>query len=359
MAPQEVGITSGGHDGQVCSPENPAERLPALLGRRVALRHRLPADQVEPGGPTLTDAVGELADAGPDAVLVHTRRGVVRVARDAVVAVREIPPPLPKRPSWAAVDRLERICADAWPPVESRPLGQWRLRAAGGFTGRANSALAVGEPGMPVARALDEVAAFYTSRGLPVKVQVAAGSPEERAISGCGWRVDEDHPAGARVIVLVGDLGPGAPPPGGAAPGDVRLTVAAEPDPDWWTLAGNPPVTEAQRHVLAGVGVPSVGFALARDAAGTAIGAARLAVLDRHLHVARLAVPAEHRRRGLATALMGLAARWGAQRGARWCVLQVAEHNAPALALYERLGFRPHHHYVYLAPPRPGRSGGE
>ena len=103
-----------------------------LLGRRVALRHRLV------DGP-LTDAVGELADAGGGAVVVHTRRGPVRVRRDAVVAVRAIPPPVPRRASWAAVARLENLCADAWPARVDRPLGAWRLRAAGGFTGRANA----------------------------------------------------------------------------------------------------------------------------------------------------------------------------------------------------------------------------
>jgi len=138
-----------GQDRGVSTPSGAADRLSALVGRRVALRHRLP---VADGGPTLTDSVGELAYDGPSAVLVHTRRGVVRVARDAVVAVREIPPPMPRRPSWAAVARLERICADAWPPVVQRPLGQWWLRAAGGFTGRANSALVVGDPfGVPEA----------------------------------------------------------------------------------------------------------------------------------------------------------------------------------------------------------------
>ncbi|HEX8582632.1 MAG TPA: hypothetical protein VF640_09890, partial [Acidimicrobiales bacterium] len=129
-----------------------------LLGRRVALRHRLA------GGP-LTDAVGELADAGGGAVLVHTRRGPVRVDRDAVVAVRAVPPPVPRRASWAAVARLENLCADAWPACVDRPLGAWRLRAAGGFTGRANAALALGDPGLPVSAALDAVRAFAAGHG--------------------------------------------------------------------------------------------------------------------------------------------------------------------------------------------------
>ena len=36
-------------------------------------------------------------------------------------------------------------CPAGWPYHE--PLGEWTLRAGGGFTGRANSCHAVGDPG--------------------------------------------------------------------------------------------------------------------------------------------------------------------------------------------------------------------
>ncbi|WP_342670865.1 N-acetyltransferase [Pseudonocardia acaciae] len=320
--------------------------LAGLVGRRVALRHRL---GTEDGRPLYTDAVGELADDGPEAVLVHTRRGQVRVARDAVVAVREIPPPVPRRPSWAAVARLENVCADAWPAPLERPLGQWRLRAAGGFTARANSALAVGDPGRPVADALAEVVGFADEHGVEPRAQVPRDSPWHRNLAAHGWVLDERHAAGAEVSVLVTEL---SELTGLAEPsGGLRLAVEENPGEDWWRLAGDAPVTAAQRHVLTAPGLAHVGFGVASDAADAVIGAVRLAVLDEHLHVARLAVAPEHRRRGVAVALTGAAARWAAARSARWCVLQVADHNTAALGLYRRLGFRPHHRYVYLRPP--------
>jgi ribosomal protein S18 acetylase RimI-like enzyme len=73
-------------------------------------------------------------------------------------------------------------------------------------------------------------------------------------------------------------------------------------------------------------------------------------VVDGHLHVARLVVRPDERRRGVAVDLMRTAAGWAGDRGARWCVLQVAEHNGAALALYRRLRFRRHHRYQYLRP---------
>lgn len=47
-----------------------------------------------------------------------------------------------------------------------------------------------------------------------------------------------------------------------------------------------------------------------------------------------------HRRRGLAAHLLGVAARWAFERGARELVI-VTDHDNPAGLLYRRLGFRP------------------
>ena len=41
----------------------------------------------------------------------------------------------------AAIIDLERVAAAHWRGTEEQWLGQWLLRAADGFTGRANSAL--------------------------------------------------------------------------------------------------------------------------------------------------------------------------------------------------------------------------
>ncbi|NUT50926.1 MAG: GNAT family N-acetyltransferase, partial [Saccharothrix sp.] len=59
------------------------------------------------------------------------------------------------------------------------------------------------------------------------------------------------------------------------------------------------------------------------------------------------AVRPDARRQGLARRLMGGLAAWGVARGATTCALQVAEHNKPAIALYESLGCVEHHRYRY------------
>lgn len=318
--------------------------LPVLVGRRVALRYRV-------GGRMLTDAVGELTEAGPEGVEVRTRNGAVTVETGAVVAVREVPPAPAKRPSWAAVARLEGICADAWPALVDRPLGNWRLRAAGGFTGRANGCLAIGDPGMPVPDALSRAREFAVAHRLPPRIQVPEGAPWHAEVAGQGWVPDSAHRAGWRVEVLVGELSRFT---GASPPKETNVTVEGR---ERWRVAAvehedgrfDQRFEIAQEHVLTAPALPHVAFAVARRGAEL-VGAARLAVLDEHLHVTRLSVTEEHRRRGLATALMDTAARWAQQRGARWSVLQVSCENTAALEFYRRLGCTPHHRYLYLRP---------
>lgn len=322
--------------------------LDDLMGRRVALRHRL-------GSGLLTDAVGELA-TDDAALVVHTRRGAVRVARADVVAVRAIPPPVPRRASWAAVARLENLCADAWPARVDRPLGAWRLRAAGGFTGRANAALAVGDPGIPVPAALEVVRRFADEHGVPPRVHAPVGSPWDRAVTREGWILDAGHEAGAEVAVLVADVDRLAATTPLNHDADQRFGVHTvvltdRPDAAWWALSLGRDPTPDERWVLDPPGPAAV--AGMRTAFGTIpdTGVIRAAVVGDHLHLSRLAVRPEVHRTGVGTTLTAATAAWARERGARWAVLQVALHNTAARAFYDALGATEHHRYRYLVPP--------
>jgi ribosomal protein S18 acetylase RimI-like enzyme len=334
-----------------------AANVTDLIGRRVVVRHRV--------GDKQTDAVGELSADGADLV-VQTRRGPVRVARSAVTAVRAIPPAPARRASLTAIARLEELCADAWPAFVDERLGAWRLRATGGFTARANSALAIGDPGLPTAAALAAVRTFADRHGITPRVQAPVGSPWDKAVAAQGWVLDVGHAAGSVVSVQVADLG--KPAVGPAADGTAASGAAGSPVADgtavevgehtgeaataevgaptdaWWRLVLGGPPTPAQRHVLGGAGALTL-----TDAQGV-VGAGRVVVVADHLHVSVLTVDPALRRRGHGTGLLAAAARWGRGHGARWGVLQVAVHNTAALALYARAGWTEHHRYRYLVP---------
>ena len=318
-----------GESGQ-CDNGNSAE-VEELIGRRVVVRHRV--------GEKLSDAIGELAVDGADLV-VRTRRGPVRVRRAAVTAMRAVPPAVPRRASLSAIARLEGLCADAWPALVEERLGAWRLRAADGYTGRANAALAIGSPEMPVDAALDVVRAFAARHGVEPRVQVPIGSPWDRAVAAQGWVLDTGHEAGAVVSVQVANLETFA--------ADGRRIGGGPPDDAWWRLVLGGPPTPAQRHVLAG---PSdAGFLLLRNDDGAAVAAGRAVVVEDHVHLSVLTVATPLRRRGHGSRLLAAAAVWGRDHGARWGVLQVAVHNTAALALYARTGWTEHHRYRYLIP---------
>ena len=86
-----------------------------------------------------------------------------------------------------SVDELSRITSRGWPAVVSEPLGEWELRASGGFTGRANSVAVHGDPGLPFEDALAAVVAFYDSHGATPRAQVVVGSVHEPAFLDAGW----------------------------------------------------------------------------------------------------------------------------------------------------------------------------
>lgn len=309
----------------------------SLIGRRVSLRYRLPAGRP---GARYSDAVGDL-DRDGDRWLVHTRRGPVVVDPAAVVAVRAVPPPRPRRAPLRAVTDLERVCAAAWPAQLTEPLGDWLLRAAGGFSRRANSALAVGDPGLDVPDALVEVQRFAARHGLAPRAQVVRATPWEAAIERAEWAVDDTTPVSVQVARL--------PDVTGASHDGTGIEITDTPTPDWWQLVtGTTRPSEPQRAVLLG---DVVGFGLARID-GEVVGAVRAALVDDWVHLARLTIDPTRRRQGLGLALTAAAGDWGRQRGARQAVLQVSLHDTAAWRLYSSLGFAEHHSYRYWAPPR-------
>ncbi|HVK21207.1 MAG TPA: GNAT family N-acetyltransferase [Actinokineospora sp.] len=229
---------------------------------------------------------------------------------------------------------LESLCADAWPSQVDKPLGGWRLRANGGYTGRANSALTLGDPGVPVESALRTVEAFAAGEGIRPCAHVVVGSPAESAIAAAGWRVNLDHPKGAESSVLVS-----ASPAGGQA-----AEVSVVPPEGWFSLVVGGAPTPAQHHVL--TSGPRVGYAWAeRD--GRLVGAARGCVVGSVLHVSVVEVATDFRRQGIARTLLAALDEW-AESELR--VLQVAVHNEPALGLYTGLGYRESHRYRYWIP---------
>jgi GNAT superfamily N-acetyltransferase len=247
-----------------------------------------------------------------------------------------------QRRSPLGVADLELVAARGWQGLETGRLGGWLLRAGGGFTGRANSALVVGDPGTTPADAVDAVAGWYSARGLRPCAQLPGRQARaaDAAFAAAGWDRDDD------VLVLTA---PVAVHP----PGPVPVDISPTPDEAWLTgyRYRGAELPAVAREVL--TNADQLAFASVRlDPAPAPLTAvARGVVTDGWLGVTAVTVAEQHRRRGLATEVMAALQRWAADRGAHSVYLQVVADNRPALALYRRAGFIEHHRYHYRRAP--------
>nr|WP_256091808.1 GNAT family N-acetyltransferase [Micromonospora haikouensis] len=308
---------------------------------------------------------------------------------------KRVPPA--RRPTAAAVVALELASDEAWPAPTRGRLGDWLLRSAEGWTGRANSALPVGDPDRPLPAALDAVERWYADLGQPalVNTPLPLAAPVGAELDARGWTsrpltlvqtaplaplragppqgraapVDarpehagpDDEPAGhaspGRVDAPPGrhgevEPGAGTPP---AAPGRAGLPpveLAAAPSDDWLAVAAGRKggLPDAARHVLTAVG--QVRFAhVYADGVLLAVGRGTVTGDGRWLGLSLIEALPHARRQGLATHVVRALADWGAALGASGAFLQVEQRNTPAVTLYRRLGFTTHHTYLTRVAP--------
>jgi N-acetylglutamate synthase len=307
-------------------------------GQRVVVRFVVPG-RGPSGGPAMTDVVGRLVEVDEDAASVERRDGTLARVPLADVVTWKVVPDRPRRTRPASLfsdDELTRITSRGWPAVVSEPLGEWELRASGGFTGRANSVAVHGDPGLPFNDALAAVVAFYDSHGATPRAQVVIGSNHEPAFVDAGWTPGAEPRPGA--IVQVADLRDAFEP-------DPEARVTSTADEDWLRLYPRAKDREVARAVLEGP--RTVGFVSIGDPT-VAIG--RVAVTGEWAGVAAVEVVPERRREGLARRIVDTALAWATERGADKAYLQTMRDNTAALALYAPYGFVDHHEYRYLQP---------
>jgi len=245
------------------------------------------------------------------------------------------------------IDELERAAARHWQAPETQRLGEWLLRAAEGFTGRANSALPLGDPGVPLPEAVAAVADWYRRRDLPPMIVVphpiagARGHRLDNFLAERSWAL-RSGPANV-MTAAIADIP--APDPHT----DVQLDP--EPGPDWLALyryRGQelPPIAPTLM-----MSAPWQAFGSIRRK-GRAVAVGRVSVAGSWGAITAVEVDAGCQRQGRGAAITSALAAAAARHGARRVLLQVETGNDPARALYVRCGFRDAHRYHYrVAPP--------
>ncbi|MEJ7833687.1 MAG: GNAT family N-acetyltransferase [Nocardioides sp.] len=285
------------------------------------MRRVLRGEKGPSGGPALTDLLGICTAWGDGSCVVQPESGAaVTIALGDIVSGK----PVPQRPSprhRVTPEAAQRRAGALFADLETEPLGAWVLRrSATAAARRANSVLAFRPSG--VADAVDRVVDHYGAMGQRPIAAVLPDSAEEELFRRRGWVLESRDPDTVFLLASVAAARR-------AMPGVVSRLAS---------LAPQPPLVEL---------VEATGLATARIgqvASGVA------AYADDWVGLRGLEVDPEHRRQGLGLIVVDALLEWGAENGATTAYLQVLADNAPALALYERLGFRTHHAYRYLAP---------
>jgi GNAT superfamily N-acetyltransferase len=303
------------------------------IGTTVTLRVATPVGPIS--------VVGEVVDANDERWSVRRRDGSVAVVDVAAIeAQRVVPPGKARRASAAEVEQAATL---GWRALEAAQLGDWLLRAAGGFTQRANSVLTIGKPGRPFDEALTAIERWYAERGLPARLQVIDGASEPMLagrLEDRGWR------RSPRTHVMTGEIAHSL-----RALDDPRtVDIADAPDDGWiecYARVGNDSAALARQLLT---NHPQPIFASVR-AGGEVLAIARAAVDRKWAGLSAVEVRPDQRRRGLGAAVSVGALREAARRGGRQVYLQCPADRTAAIALYRRLNLSVHHDYRYFSPP--------
>lgn len=243
------------------------------------------------------------------------------------------------------LSRIEDAGLNASAPPQQLWLDGWLLRFSPGKAKRARCVNAVAAGRLPAREKLARAEAVYADAGLPLIVRITPftlPSGLDDLLAGMGLQRFDD----TRVMVLGLDRpAAAAPRPAGVSVQSVGLEAFAQ-------LVGamrGSPIAQRQAHAerLANAPVPFCAFELKRD--GESLACGQFAIEGDLVGLYDVFTQPEARGQGLASIVCAHLLDVAQARGARHAYLQVDADNAPARAVYHRLGFSDAYRYHYRA----------
>ncbi|GAA1482196.1 GNAT family N-acetyltransferase [Gordonia sinesedis] len=368
-------------------PDDAGAVSDAYAGDRVVVRYRLgddtPADwrssgpQPRPDSaragkpartPTLSDITGRLLD-DRDPLIIDRDGDALRVPRSAVTSVRLLSATVLRNSDIRA---LEHAAALAWPGTESAWIDGWLVRAGGGVSRRANSAVPLERSARVDPETLAAIGSWYAERGLPTLMALPDRLVPPHQIAGRA-RSGSVHMLVRDIALAGGPIGEAVDAPAesegsdgaGAGgrydePGTHSADLNTTPSNDWLRCYtnGDSDIEVARRVVGAADG--PVAFVTVRgtttaSSTPTPVAIGRGAVTAppdgaRWLGVTALWTDPAARRRGHGDTVLTRLLAWGAEQGAERAYLQVEADNRVAGSWYRARGFGLHHTYRYVQP---------
>ena len=245
-----------------------------------------------------------------------------------------------------AVRAAEQLAHRTWPCRDEETCGAWILRAADGYSRRANSALAIGEPPEGIPAALDHVNAWFRAREVEPCVKITPLAPPslDEALESSGWTM-----ATPSLVLRLAEL-PATP----EGEGDPEMVWTNGVEDTWFerlsTWDEESPATAEHHRALLGR-MADARFVAMR--LGGRISAVAVASLDGdHAHLYDVVVDPDQRGRGLGASFLRQILSGLRRDGVRDVTLQVLESNEVARSLYRKFGFVEVHRYHYRVAPR-------
>ena len=259
-------------------------------------------------------------------------------------------------PDDALPRRVEEASLNAWPALQQMLLDGWVLRFSKGFTRRANSVTAVYPSTQPALEKIRYCENLYAREGLPTYFRLTTlrdADGLDEALAERGYTQHESAHVLHRTLVT-GTLAPG---PGFAlAPLGSFLATYTE-------LTGLKGALGEQRSRRPRPQRPCTAACCAPSAAKRCSGcsptvaqpvACGMAVVEGDLAgLFDIVTHPDCRRRGYGRILVQSLLAHATAMGASHAYLQVLADNAPALALYDGLGFSTLYEYWYRVSKRP------
>lgn len=242
-------------------------------------------------------------------------------------------------PGFPAARAIEEAALRAWPAAQQLLYDGWVARLSDGYTKRANSALLLyPQPDSDSSAIIEQIEALYRSQGLPVIFRLLSFSTPPHLDSGLeqlGYRLADQTMVMTRML--------SAPPQ--TDPSVQMLDVEQGIEAHARMNDLSPDILPGHRRILERIpgGISFYGLY-----EGYELVACGLSVVDGALAgLFDIVTNPAHRRMGHGARLTsGMLARVAAD-GASTAYLQVVTSNAPAIALYESLGFEESYRYAY------------
>jgi len=237
--------------------------------------------------------------------------------------------------------KLEEIALNAWPALETIHLDGWVIRYANGVTKRSNSVNPIYASSQNTDEKIDFCEKFYRSKGILVcfkitKIAQPSGLDEMLEARGYAHKFDVLIQA-MNISKFIGEI--------------VKNIRLLEDTDDLWLdhyikMNGSKPADKpVYKQIIDKILFPKCLFTLTLNE--VVIGCGLGVVEDKYIGLFDIVIDPQYRNKGFGKLLVENILKWGKSKGAETAYLQVLADNAPAIRLYEKVGFKEAYRYWY------------